>query len=927
MRLESGFFKAYNEEIDNLRRRRGENATAFQNFVQLKQERGEKVTVEELERLRAGLANGDMYFGAVLPQGAELNEIKRRTDAAAAAKVASEYSTVLANRNTELSQVESLVGRFVDQDITTEEGRSALRTQFENMGMLNLFERYSPLLGSMQQNARFRQLQEAKETIGFANIRSPEELGIQTATLPAWMREPLRLQYAQGEQVRVRESHQTAITQLNLANMATTARGDRGTMLTQAIARYRTLTGFAPNADARIEIEQLVDGAIGMYNAGVTTQALGAFVATIPEADLIEMASNPDRAREITRQALIAQGMSESAITPSVLTQAMATANQAAQTKFTQNVRYQIAPTMREAVNNMTYEELKLIDGEAELDQQVEAIMANSIIPYNTWPMPEQTRVRAEIRAALRRRVDLANEREGNEAEVALDSEVFGQNSPILRRMQYASVGSPGEGGRKEMAFREYNLLRERRGLAAMSQADFDARIWPRLENASYDASAQRYETQISAINTQVNTIIETTLNGQFEALAGMMSSGSPQAEALARNLSARYMIPEEVRAQVTEMIALMAGDTTFDPSNQQALNATSALIAQRLRLVTRADAPRRLRAQLLAEADLIQPGTNATRFWTEHTQDTLMAEAAAYAATITSIPSDRPEEVAAKVEEYRQWAQRWRDAMYEDVQDTKYITLLSGHNPPAIQQMIEAQLASALESVTNATPMGNPSYFTQAENGYFVVMSSSGPDAERARAAGIQLNRYYQKIVDQNGTRFELVSQVIPDQTGQPSQTGPRDYGMGYDNVIDPATGRPIFQQIDVATDTPEGIRRANAANHERMINVVNNIKRDFLEALPDNQNPQKGGLFRNGSGIAGWNDRQNQATRNSVSELLSWMRLQAPATGATMGAVSLQGMGSDATDYFTRNPTQLLAFRADPLGWWMANAASVQR
>lgn len=928
MRLESGFFKAYNEEIDNLRRRRGENAQAFQAFVDLKQERGERVTVEELERMRAGLANGDMYFGAVLPQGAELNEIKRRTDAAAAAKVASEYTTVLANRNTELAQVNNLVGQFVDQDITTEEGRATLRSQFERMGMLNLFERYSPMLGSMQQNARFQQLQNAKDTIGFDNIRSEEELGIQIATLPSWMREPLRVQWGQADQVRVRASHQTAITQLNLAEMATTARGDRPTMITQATNRYRILHGQEPTAEARIEIEQLVDGAIGMYNSGVTTQALAGFVNTIPEADLIDMVSNPDRAREVTRQALMAQGMPANAITPQILTQAMAMANQAAQTKFTQNIRYQIAPTMREAVNNMTYDELKLIDGDLELDQQVEAIMANSLIPYATWPVTEQNRVRAEIRAALRRRVDLANEREGNEAEVALDSEVFGQNSPILRRMNLASVGSPGEGGRKEMAFREYNLLRERRGLQAMSQADFDARIWPRLENASYDASAQRYENSIAAINTQVTSIIDTTLNGQQEALEGMMANATPQAVALARNLSARYMIPEELRAQATEIIALMAGDTTFDPNNQQALNATAALIAQRLRLVTRAEAPSRLRAQLLEKADLIQPGTNATRFWSEHTQATLATEAAAYAATIASIPSDRPEDAAAKVEEYRQWAQRWRDAMYEDVQDTKYITLLSGHNPVAVQQMIEAQLAQALESVQNAQPLGNPSYFSQAENGYFVVMASSGPDAERARAAGIIPNRYYQKIVDANGTRFELVNQVIPSPTGgTTSGTGPRRYGAGYDNVIDPSTGAPIFEQINVSTATPQDIRRATAENHERMIEVVNNIKRDLYDGLPDNQNPQKGGLFGRGNGIAGWDDPANQAVRRAVNELASWMRLQNPSAGMGMGAASLQAMGSDATDYFTRNPGQLLAFRANPLEWWMANASQVQR
>jgi len=923
MRLESGFFKAYNEEIDNLRRRRGENAQAFQAFVNLKQERGEKVTVEELERLRAGLANGDMYFGAVLPQGAELNEIKRRTDASAAAKVASEYSTVLANRNTELQQVNSLVGQFVDQDITTEEGRKTVREQFERMGMGALFERYSPMLGSMQQNARFQQLQNAKDTIGFDNIRSEEELGIQIATLPAWMREPLRVQWGQADDVRVRASHQAAITQLNLSEMATTARGDRPTMITQATNRYRILHGQEPTQEARIEIEQLVDGAIGMYNSGVTTQALAGFVNTIPEADLIEMVSNPERAREVTRQALLAQGMPASAITPAILTQAMAQANQAANTKFTQNIRYQIAPTMREAVNNMTYEELKLIDSDLELDQQVEAIMANSLIPYATWPVTEQNRVRAEIRASLRRRVDLANEREGNEAEVALDTEVFGQNSPILRRMNLASVGSPGEGGRKEMAFREYNLLRERRGLQAMSQADFDTKIWPRLENASYDASAQRYENSIAAITQQVSSIVETTLNGQQEALEGMMANATPQAVALARNLSARYMIPEELRAQATEIIALMAGDTTFDPNNQQALNATSALIAQRLRLVSRADAPRRLRAELLAEADLIQPGTNATRFWSEHTQATLATEAAAYAATIASIPSDRPEDAAAKVEEYRQWAQRWRDAMYEDVQDTKYITLLSGHNPVAIQQMIEAQLAQALESVTNAQPLGNPSYFSQAQNGYFVVMSSSGPDAERARAAGIIPNRYYQKIVDANGTRFELVNQVIPDATGgTTSGTGPRRYGMGYDNVIDPATNAPIFQQINITTDRPEDISRANAENHERMLTVTAQIMRDFMQALPDNHNPTKGGLFGNGRGIAGWADPSNEAVRRSVQELRNWTRIQNPG-----GAATVQAMGSDATDYFTRNPGQLLEFRADPLGWWMANGASVQR
>ena len=78
VRLGSNFFDAYNTEIGNLRRRRKENADAFNAFVELKKQNGEKVTAEELESYKRNISNGDFYFAQGLPNSQMLSETARR---------------------------------------------------------------------------------------------------------------------------------------------------------------------------------------------------------------------------------------------------------------------------------------------------------------------------------------------------------------------------------------------------------------------------------------------------------------------------------------------------------------------------------------------------------------------------------------------------------------------------------------------------------------------------------------------------------------------------------------------------------------------------------------------------------------------------------------------------------------------------------
>lgn len=799
VRLGSNFFDAYNTEIGNLRRRRKENADAFNAFVELKKQNGEKVTAEELESYKRNISNGDFYFAQGLPNSQMLSETARRLSESAVHTRQTEQATLASTqastrgRNIQnLIQENEFATQLVGQTLgLSEEERAARLPQIFESNGLN-FDDYSARAPGMLTNAQIAATQSFMETTSFNDFTTQEGVDMMLTQAPAHLRDSLR---AIGEN-NIRKNNETlqtaAIDSVAAAipQMVTDAAGDQESLRSNVRARL----SLALNTRPDLVTDSLVNQALQLADARFQTERSGRIRAAL-------------QAATVTNEQLIAAGNDETklrALAITALTKSFGgTPPESAIDEYVDILRADATTAVntdretrlanaREAAGAVPFEVLDGLDTAAQIDDFVEGILAEAGIKLDELSEVDRANAIYQVMDTLDPLIRLAQQDEFDANERNFQNAVRSTTGLVVTTINAGNIADE-----ESVIFGLINDEREENDLPTYANMDAwknDPGIggYEWYQRLAKPAAQRRYAARIATETERVTARVDADLSNQTTELAGAGSLMQEQENGDAKfavfdMLVNNYYLPRELRANIINQI-----EAAVD-RNEISVGEAILVVNEIVRtngLVQQSVARDVYLRRSLSNLDLIEPDTDSLQ-WFDRERVILEETVRARIAELEALPMDADEQL---VNETRQAVIEamtdWNTAIFEgDVQDADIQYNLGNLqlNMPTMEARAAASIAALTTDLENATPRGKPSFlFGQRGNneGYFGV----APDGvEAAIAAGFDPEYLYRRDVNGNF--------VITDRRAAP--------------IVDPATG--VTRDVDLSLAPSGSVTQVN--------------------------------------------------------------------------------------------------------------------
>lgn len=941
VRLGSNFFDAYNQEISNLRSRRKENMDAFNSFVKMKEENGEKVTASELESYKRSLSNGDFYFAKGLPNSQMITETARRlsesavqkrntelanlasTRASTASTIAATTARNIANQTAEMQLAQTLIGQT--SGMSEEERKKALPELFAGAGLdYGAYESRMPSFLSLEQS-NLTSTYFTQNNLG--DITTTEGLEAALPNAPVWMQKELRRRVELNIKANNNTRVQQALVDLkaNLPELARRAQGKKEDLMARIEQDIRTALADRPELiPAAIEqAKSLAESSFTLAESDRAATAVKDFASTVSTEDLLATNGNEEKLRQLVTDGLRLQLRSE----PSETDVELAMADLRTRTNSLISDRDKERTVKAKGlINSATFEVLEHLDDEVARQDFLMGKLAEAGFDTDTMDGNQLAAQLAVLDDILKPRVQIANLEEGQAAQEKFANEVTKPDGPIMNAIKAGSIAD-----QEDTVLRLVNAARKNAELSTYSSID----EWKKDTNTpySYDwfvaqskvEAKGRYITASNNIIKTTTTAINAEIQGQEERLKSVgtllkESKKDVKLAVLSRIITTYYVPSGYDQALATAIDQLV---DTEDYLSGDVITAASK-IARTMGLDNLTVAPMKAVKSALDDANLVEPGTRAT-VWMGEKIEVLNESVDMGVAKIEALPMDA---TPAEIQAARQASIEGLEAYLEillgpkdsdgarsggmlDDPDIRFNLSGLGENASDIRAQVEAAIAAATRSLTNAEPKGKPNWLvSQGGSGRFFV----APDGrEKAIAMGLDPDFLY--IRNSEGQFLKTDQRAAPVTTSGANPTG---VGIGYSGVVDPVTQRPYFQQIDPATMSENEITQAKMQNIAALDAMARARYDSMVERLPDNQNPQKFGLFK-GKDIAGGTDPANEAIRDTVQALNEFTRPIFVSGGMGVAATTLP---SNATNFFSARPELLTEFLSDPVRWWTENS-----
>ena len=221
MAFSANYFDQYNKSVDNLRKRRKENAEMFEAYKDAKVADGEEVSVEELSNMRNSLAGGDFYFGQALPAESMLSALAERTNKRVTNKISEEFATQAENVEKISKVVTDIVPRLTGiDDYEGAAGQEKIKSIFASVNPADaqfgndLYDSWKDRLPKMIEQARDDEVNAFMVKNADANMYS--EVQHLTTGLPAWKKTSIEQAFKKKEMVFDNKNFSDALKNVNV---------------------------------------------------------------------------------------------------------------------------------------------------------------------------------------------------------------------------------------------------------------------------------------------------------------------------------------------------------------------------------------------------------------------------------------------------------------------------------------------------------------------------------------------------------------------------------------------------------------------------------------------------------------------------------------------------------------------------------------
>lgn len=747
MRLGGSFYDAYNSEVDLQRKRRSENAKSFNDFVKMKQEAGERVDVAELQRMRDALAGGSAYLAGVLPSNAMLEQTAKTTADIAATEESKRSVTRLKQTTQELDVLEDVIvkGNLTDIDITTGAGKDKFEKLITEGKLGEAYQRNAGVLKGVWENARSKQVQNAKEQIGYEKIESKEALEVAAAVLPAWVRSALMASFDK-ELVDKRDAKvNSSIQSLDLKDIITNSMGDESVAIKAAQDKLEAGFGFKMTTAQSQRLAEYVKGVVkGQFNY-TTKNAIAGAVNNVT-GDQLDNAYLTGDWSTLARLALQKGGL----VAPS-----QADIDETAKALRTAGIGRAKSEMIRSSTDvasaaaKVPLSEMKVIDTSDQLNQKVDEVAATHKL-WSIMSSVEKDRLRAQIRPILQSRMDQANNQEAVEQTDKFNTAVTAKGSLVM-----AAMAAPNIADRQRNTFEAYNKMREEARLAPVTKEYFDTKVWPGLEASASIFAAANYETRVVKAREAAGGEFDNNLKAvteQFKARLGTLDKKVyGTAFTIGKRLEADFHMTSSQAKAVADVIQAEGQRWSYDPQDVQSIDAKVKEIATRFGLLPNTAAGRAVYIkQYERDQGLIRPGTDSQEYWMDYNQGTVVKNVEAKLAELSSVPIDDADAFAAKRSEVLAYL-TLRAANYEaNLKRDNYKYNLSDHDIALRVREYQELSAQLAQKINAAKPLGVPTYFHTAGAdgpGFYTIPSDlqniDPPAYERMVRAGLRPGVY----------------------------------------------------------------------------------------------------------------------------------------------------------------------------------------
>lgn len=929
VRLGSRFFDGYNKEIDNLRRRRKENVDAYNSFIDMKREAGEKASVEELESFKRSISGGDFYFAQGLPASDTIRETSKRLGIQAA-RTDQEERNDLALDSLKITQQEvATLGQLLSglEGLDEDKLGDAVTSTLANAGQGKLGEKYAGQIPGLIEQNRSKKISDWVMENGLDKIETKNGMDAMIASAPSWMRPILKSRgdYYIGQANTAKQQAALDSIAQSIPTLAEDAENQEQ-LRSSVRARLSVLLSTSPDLVTDALVQQAIDQADARFNIVTSKRNRAALsAAEVSQADLI--ASQGDRAKleDLAKRALtVALGMTPDAGLIKQYADMLETDAGSA-------IRTDREAKVQSAVNNVTglsFEYLDNLDTTQEIDEAIDSILSNAGVDLNSLSEDERAAAVSRVRSALTPLIDAANEDETGKNIISFWNEVKTKEGEIIKAIESGNLADE-----EATVFDLINSARVSNGLPPYAdiaswkadKSNLGSYAWYQ-SHAKVQAKA-RHLAERDRIRKTVNANVENTLSTQeadmatrsdiFERTHGEKLGATMKN--VAALISGQYYIPTTQRASVINEIERLVKQEEPESSAEVA-EIVNRVVASH-GLVQQGLASTLLVEEALASEDIIEPGTKAIDYYKTE-EKFLLRFVEQEIAKIQNMPMDAsPEEVEAAINDLLQNLENGVQAISQNFEDADIQFLLSDMNIdlPQIKAALRgmfaknedgtAQDTSLVSRIRGTTPTGVPSFFfKQPGTGLFAVAPDGRSDATQM---GFDPNYMYRRLPD--GT-FEKTQQgVAPSVTDGPTSS---NTGLGWANV-------PGIEQKSMEM----------SANDRAAIDLRNRILvreqtsqaiLPLFENLPENQDPSRGGMFDNTRNIPGWDKPENVERRRVLEALQNFTRSRVSPVAGAGGYMTEDMMNqqiySAAQEYFYNNPTEIAIFTRDPVAWFYA-------
>lgn len=780
MRLGSAFFKGYNTEIDNLRRRRRENAEDFRDYVRFKKEMGEEATGEELTRMRDSFGRGDNYFTAGLPTASELLETSSRLGELKKDTQQTEAQNALKTVEDQDRVFGTVVKRFVNRAENDPNLEGDMQKAFEEAGQGNLWNSMGAngAWKTVHNKGRSDAISSYITSVGFNKLTSKDAIQAAAQKAPEWMRNDLLTmgdsQVAQFETT----SRETALKAVegNLGDIIERAMGDKEAAIKLAEDQLVASSNGLATPEDKATIRSLISSMFDVTASGTIGKAISGLSAT--DTELLAAVGDDAELERIAKKYLDATGYSygpedlEKAKN-NLRTQVTAKIGAENETRIQAGVSL-IASTPQEVLDDL--------DTEEDINNFIDGIFQDSQIIQQGLTDQQIAEYKARLRQAAIPRINSANVSEAERVSSAIATAINDPKGVPASFLTGRSIPDRKQGYLDAVNDVRREHLQEP---LKMDSPEFE-KLWQSAEAKIKKYFGDSYYSRISQINSSAQTTVDNNLKTQNDNISNLVAAmGGENSEAMkavaGRMMTELYIPPSEQSAMIQTIKRYLDvnGIEAADLDNLELFNNVVNHVSAAHMLLPKGAALAKRQQELLDLEDLVDPEMTFTDY-IENAQSDVKMLAMSKITEIQNLPLDTPPE---KVEQLRNEyvgeilgiLNEYKDDANQD--SIKYA--LSGFDSQTFVEQMETFIVQMSGLAKAAQAKAKPSYFVvhKTLNGerVFRINDKNSDDMARAQQLGVHQPGVFYRMTA-NGT-YEIVP---PEEVAQSNSSDRRSSRRG---------------------------------------------------------------------------------------------------------------------------------------------------